>query len=218
MLGATGHYIRDFSGSVYEYVINEQWEGVWVQLSHVRIRVYGEIGEGRWRFAFNGLVLDSGITSTDTGSIIKVWMFRNKDNTWMVEEKLTGFFKKLINNDMRYVEVPPDRLEDQDKAAALAHFSLEFTEGEVLITDLQGVGLRWTDIEIATKTINEERYFKKLHMKKVKQSTKMQSLGNLVAIRASLVSLVNLVSRMNLGNLVSLVNLGSPATPVKALE
>jgi len=53
-------FSSDFSGDVYEYVINGQWEGVWVHLSFVNIRIYGEIGEGRWRFAFNGVVMESG--------------------------------------------------------------------------------------------------------------------------------------------------------------
>lgn len=66
-------------------------------------------------------------------------MFKNNNQVWMVEERLQGHFKKLINNNMAFIRVPQDSLEDQEKASAIVHFSYNYSYGEILLTDLQGI-------------------------------------------------------------------------------
>ena len=70
-------------------------------------------------------------------------MFKNNKHVWMVEERLEGRFKKLINNNMALMKVSGDSVEDQEKAKAITHFSFNFTGGEILLTDLQGI-ITWS--------------------------------------------------------------------------
>ena len=70
-----------------------------------------------------------------------------------LEPFLNGDFEKYMNNDGKC------GLQDTDvarKAECLAHFSFETTNGKLLLTDIQGVGMELSDPEIASEDIKSD--------------------------------------------------------------
>jgi len=79
-------------------------------------------------------------------SYIMCYLLETEDSIVSLEPKINGKFVKYFNNTM------DTGLSDDTglKAANLAHFSLEYSKGTILLTDLQGSGHTLTDPEIAT--------------------------------------------------------------------
>ena len=75
-----------------------------------------------------------------------------------IEEKLEGDFSKYLNNDGVCIEDTPDLV---DQAYCLAHFSFETSEEKLLLTDIQGCGMKLTDPEIASSDfhVNKKALF-----------------------------------------------------------
>ena len=71
-----------------------------------------------------------------------------------VEEFLHEDFQKYINNDG---SICSKDLEITEKAETLVHYTYERSNNRLRITDLQGVGYRLCDPEIATQTIVDKK-------------------------------------------------------------
>ncbi|XP_062898764.1 alpha-protein kinase 2 [Mobula hypostoma] len=67
-----------------------------------------------------------------------------------VEEELIGDFVKYSVKDGRELNVGRKESEVGQKCCTFQHWVYEWTEGNLLVTDLQGVGMKLTDVGIAT--------------------------------------------------------------------
>lgn len=73
----------------------------------------------------------------------------------MMEEALKGEFQKYLVNDGNTTKHGRDTSNGR-VCLAFAHWTLEYTKEALVVTDLQGVKLRLTDVEVATA---EKGYF-----------------------------------------------------------
>lgn len=76
---------------------------------------------------------------------VDCYVIQRKDGTWWgVEPYLTGKYIKY-NNNYGYVDK-----DSRNTPQAFTHFSHEYTEGKMMIVDIQGVGDHYTDPQIHT--------------------------------------------------------------------
>ncbi|KXJ05549.1 Transient receptor potential cation channel subfamily M member 6 [Exaiptasia diaphana] len=77
-----------------------------------------------------------------------------------IEDFVPGTFAKLINNDGELVKIPGDASDEvkelNAKAECLVHFSHSFTEGKIMLTDIQGSSYHLYDPEISSENITSE--------------------------------------------------------------
>lgn len=116
-----------------------------------------EAKEHALRVAINvGVKLNpSGIEAAAENRLSLEKMFR-ESAYWIVKEKLAGKFVKVINHlgaDIADFDVlSSDVLKRFGRAAvALAHFSLVYSKGKMLLTDIQGAKNTVTDCQIQTR-------------------------------------------------------------------
>ncbi|KAJ7358939.1 hypothetical protein OS493_020780 [Desmophyllum pertusum] len=96
----------------------------------------------------------------ETPDVIPCFILERKDANpddpiLMMEVALTGTFEKYLVNDGSATKQGLET-EHGKICLAFAHWTFEYTEEALVVTDLQGVKLRLTDVEVSTK---EKGYF-----------------------------------------------------------
>ncbi|XP_069780116.1 uncharacterized protein [Narcine bancroftii] len=117
-----------------------------VQECHVQnaARQYGNM------FSAKGTLLEGFGKAPEIIPIYLVHRPANNIPYATVEEELKGDFVKYSVKDGRELNVGRKESEVGQKCCTFQHWVYEWTEGNLLVTDLQGVGLKLTDVGIAT--------------------------------------------------------------------
>lgn len=81
-----------------------------------------------------------------------------------IERFIPGDFVKMVNNDGECVEAESTKYKELfEKAQCLVHFTYEFSDGKLMLTDIQGAGYCLCDPEISSQDVSDgesdELYF-----------------------------------------------------------
>ncbi|XP_067840122.1 alpha-protein kinase 2 isoform X2 [Heptranchias perlo] len=117
-----------------------------VQECHVQnaARQYGNM------FSAEGTLLEG---FGEAPEVIPIYLIHRPANTIpyaTVEEELIGEFVKYSVKDGRELNVGRRESEVGQKCCTFQHWVYQWTEGNLLVTDMQGVGMKLTDVGIAT--------------------------------------------------------------------